>query len=139
MSEDLEKQAQEKLSQAWNLINEAGELAKQGQFSLHFGEVGDFIPRSAVDGTILREKAIENLKRDGRPNGSERVADPENPGRFIYVDNPHTPWDELDEDEQEEAIEAEIEGLQDEMDVPYEFKEYCGVEDADQWWYPSRC
>jgi hypothetical protein len=139
MSEDLEKQAQAKLAEAMRLIDEAGELAKQGQFSLHFGEIGDFIPRAAVDGSLLREKAIENLKRDGRPNGSQRVEDPTVPHGYRYDDLPTTPWDELDEDEQESAIESEIEALQDQMDVPYEFREYCGVSEADQWWHPSRC
>lgn len=140
MSEELKKQAQEKLVEARRLISEAGELAKQGQFALHFGEIGDFIPRSFVDPDLLRERAIETIKRDGRYNGQHRVVDdPSVAYGYHYEDDPRTPWDELSEDEREDAIDAEIESIRDEMDVPSEFREYCGVEDADQWWAPSRC
>lgn len=140
MSDELQKQAQEKLSEAHRLIREAGELAKQGQFALHFGEIGDFIPRSFVDTELLRERAIENLKRDGRYNGIHRVVDdPSEPFGYHYEDDPRTPWDEIPEDEREDAVEAEIDAIRDEMEVPSEFREYCGIEDTDRWWHPSRC
>lgn len=139
MSEELKKQAQEKLAEARRLIREAGELAKQGQFALHFGEIGDFIPRSFVDTDLLRDKAIENIKREGRYNGYHRVVDPNNPTEYHYEDDPRTPWDEIPEDEREDAIDAEIEALRDEMEVPSEFRECCDVSDADRWWHPSRC
>jgi hypothetical protein len=141
MSDELYKQAQEKLVEAHRLIREAGELAKQGQFSLHFGEIGDFIPRVLVDESLRREKAIENLKRDGRYNGHHKVVDdPSVAYAYHFEDNPRTPWDEIPEDEREDAIDAEMESIKEEADVPCEFWEYGGgSEDADQWWHPSRC
>lgn len=139
--EELKRQAQGKLSEARRLIGDAGELAKEGQFALHFGEIGDFVPRSFVDGSLLRERALENLKREGRYNGSQRVVDdPTAVCGYHYEDLPRTPWDEVPEDEREDAIDAEVEALRDEMEVPSEFREYGGgVEDADRWWAPSRC
>lgn len=139
-SDELQKQAQEKLSEARRLIREAGELAKQGQFALHFGEIGDFVPRGFVDPDLLRDRAIENLKRDGRGNGSRLVKDDSSDPYGHYEDNPRTPWDEIPEDDREDAIDAEIEAIREEMDVPYEFREYGGdVGDTDRWWHPSRC
>lgn len=133
MSDELQKQAQEKLSEARRLIRDAGELAKQGQFALHFGEIGDFIPRSFVDPEILRERAIENLKREGRYNGRHRVG-------YHYEDDPRTMWDDIPEDEREDAIEAEIDAIRDEMEVPSEFREYgYDMSVTDRWWHPSRC
>jgi hypothetical protein len=139
MSEELEKQAQEKLAEARRLIREAGELAKQGQFALHFGAIGDFIPRSFVDRDLLRERAIETIKREGRYNGWEYANDPGQPDGRVPADLPRTPWDELSEDERESAIDDEIEALRDGMEVPYEFREYYDVSDTDRWWHPSRC
>jgi len=143
--EELEKLAHEKLAQANRLIDEAGELAKEGQFPLHFGEIGDFIPRAAVDRELLRERAIENLKRDGRSNGHDKVLNEEKSKGspwpvYDYVARPVTPWDEItDEDEREAAIDKEIEDIMDNMDIPYEFREYGSVSEADAWWHPSRC
>lgn len=125
MSDDLEKQAQAKLSEARRLISEAGELAKQGQFSLHFGEIGDFIPRTAVDPDMLRERAIAELQGETFEGLTGHL------GTVGWVD--------LTEDEREEQIENKIEELQDAFDVPYEFREYYRVSDADDWWAPSRC
>lgn len=143
--EELEKLAHEKLAQANRLIDEAGELAKEGQFPLHFGEIGDFIPRSAVDRQMLRQQAIDNLERDGRPNGHDKVLNEEKTKGspwpvYDYVEKPSTPWAELDEDERETAIEHEIDSIIDGWDIPWEFREYGGgADEADCWWHPSRC
>lgn len=139
--EELEKQAQEKLSQAWRLIGEAGELAKQGQFYLSFGEVGEFIPSSFGDREKLREQALEELKRDGRNNGGKWVDSPtekypDGSPQRDYVPNPTTPFEELTEEEVEEEIEGLIDSLIDGSGVSYEGREYGG---RDQWWHPSRC
>jgi hypothetical protein len=144
MSEELQKQAQEKLSEARRLIREAGELAKQGQFALHFGEIGDFIPRSAVDRGLLREKALGILKAEGKENGGSYVRSEtekwdDGSVKSVFVANPPTPFDQLSEDEIECGIEHIVDGLIDEMNVPWEFREYGTADEADQWWHPSRC
>jgi hypothetical protein len=121
MGEELEKQAQEKLAQARQLIKEAGALAKEGQFVLHFGEIGTFIPRAAVDPSALREKAIEILKDEEESYG-------------------YKPWDSMNDDEREDAIGEVTSELSSDLGVPYQFREY-GYDsgDADRWWHPSRC
>ena len=137
--EELKKSAQAKLVEARRLIDEAGELAKEGQFALHFGEIGDFIPRSFVDKSLFRARAIESLKENGRENDSIRVHDPSAFWGYRVEAVPNTPFKEIPEHEMEEAIEETIERLQEQIDIPSEFREYCGVEEADQWWHPSRC
>lgn len=140
--DELEKQAQAKLADAWRLIHEAGDLAKEGQFSLHFGEVGDFVPRSYTDPSLLRERAIEELRENGRPNDRIRVAVPissESPHGYRYDEVPNTSWDEMDECEREDAIEAEIDSIRENMDIPSELRKYGADGVADEWWAPSRC
>ena len=140
MSEELEKQAHEKLAEAWKLIREAGELAKEGQFVLHFGEVGDFIPSKALDRETYTDRALAELIQNGRYNGEDRV---DNGRRYSdgsvqwdYVEKPTTPHSELSEDEIEAAVEAIIDGIIDNLDIPYESREYGA---RDRWWHPSRC
>jgi len=139
MSEELQKQAQAKLSEARRLINEAGELAKEGQFALHFGETGDFVPRAYFDRELLRPRATALLESRGRQNHALRIEDPTIEWGYRYEEVPNTPWAELDESERASAIEEEIDGLREEMNVPYEFQEYGSAKQADRWWAPSRC
>lgn len=158
--EELEKQAQQKLADARKLINEAGDLAKKGQFFLHFGEIGDFIPKSLLNRESYREIATEEAKQQGRidsyekydhqrsadgtpiPYGSvarEQWVKSENPSFFIVSPMQVTPWADLTEDEQDDLIEQLMDDRYEDNGVPCDFREYCGAEDADRWWHPSRC
>jgi len=141
MTKTLEEQAQEKLAQARQLIKEAGRLAKEGQFLLSFGEVGVFVPSCVDDEAKLREKAIENLRREGRYNGEDKI----DTGRreswgivYEYVERPSTPFDQIPEGELEEAIETEIEAIKDQIrdEIGYDAYQYGS---RDRWWAPSRC
>lgn len=139
--EELEKKAQEKLSEAWRLIREAGDLAKQGQFYLNFGEVGEFIPSSFDNRENLREQALAELKRDGRNNDGKWVKSltekyPDGSPKSDWIPNPTTPFDELTEEEVEEELEAIIDGIIDASGASSEGREY-GARDT--WWAPSRC
>lgn len=126
---ELEKEAQAKIAEAWKLIGEAGKLAKEGQFVLEFGEVGTFIPKRYKDPELYREEALEILKTEGRRgdwNSDKREYE-------------LTPYDQLSDEEKEEALEETIEGLIESCEVPWEFREYDGGEGIDDWWHPSRC
>lgn len=127
---ELEKQAQEKLAQAQRLIDEAGQLAKQGQFVLHFGEIGTFIPKKYNDPAIYRDEAIELLKEEGWNQFDQSKGD--------YV---KTTWAELENDPErmEEAISDVSDSLITNSNVPWEYREYDGGEGVDAWWHPSRC
>lgn len=128
--EKLQGEAQEKLAKAWELINEAGKLAKKGQFVLEFGEVGTFIPKRYADPDLYRDQAIEELKIEGWKRW--------NPQTKVYD---ISTWSELQADEElmERAIEHKIEAIIDSLDVPWEYREYDGGEGIDDWWTPSRC
>lgn len=138
--EDLEKQAQEKLTQAWALIREAGALAKEGQFHLHFGEVGDFIPSLIDDRDKLRERALEILKKNGKSEGGHwedfEEKYPSGLPKSVWVPNPSIPFDDLTPEQVEEEIEQVIDEIIDDMGIPYEAREYG---ERDTWWAPSRC
>ncbi len=141
MSEDLKRQAQEKLVAAWDLIKEAGALAKKGQFYLHFGEVGEFVPSSFGDRDALRAEALETLKREGRDNGGKWVSSPtekypNGQPKQSYVSNPSTPYDELSEEEVEDEVERIIDSIIDNGEISSDAREYA---ERDQWWHPSRC
>ena len=139
--EDLKKQAQEKLVQARTLIYEAGQLAKEGQFYLYFGEIGEFVPSSIDDREALRAEALELLKSKGRDNGGRYVrSETEKYGdgspAMEWIPNPPTPYSDLSEEEVEEQLEQLIEGLLDGNEVSYDAREYAT---RDTWWAPSRC
>lgn len=134
--EELKKCAQEKLAAARAMIREAGALAKEGQFVLHFGEIGTFIPSSIDDREALRAQALEILKRDGMNNGYDVImGDPEFP-HGKYVDKPPTPFESLTKDEVENEVEKIADDLIDETGIDREDLEYS---DRDTWWHPSRC
>lgn len=143
LKEELKKQAQTKLAEARSLIREAGELAKQGQFILHFGEIGTFIPRSALDRDLLKTEALEILQRDGRYNGYDKIPTgkktPWGSDVYDYKDRPSTPYTELSQDEIEVELEKLVDDLIGDSEIPSEFREYHSAEDADKWWHPSRC
>ena len=143
VSEDLKKQAQEKLSQARALIHEAGELAKQGQFHLHFGEIGEFIPKSMMKKDGYRAEALKIAMKEGLTTKEAcynwNEYDKEK-GEFTLISpREFLPWDQLEEDQREELVDDLTEQLWSDSPVPYEFREYCDESDADRWWHPSRC
>jgi len=121
--EELKKQAQGKLAEARKLIAEAGELAKEGAFTLYFGEIGTYIPKAMFDREMYRKKALEWAQKNGK---------------FDWNVKANIPWDDLDENERENLVERVIDDLMGE-EIPYEFQEYYGPENADRWWHPSRC
>lgn len=127
---ELQKQAQEKLVEAERLIKEAGQLAKEGQFVLHVGEIGTFIPKRYKDPELYRDEAIEILKLEGWEYYDRT-------GRTTIT----RPWSELEADPEllEEAVGDTIETLIDQSDVPSEYREYGPDEGPDKWWHPSRC
>ncbi len=117
--EELQRQAQEKLSEARRLIDEAGRLAKRGQFYLHFGEIGEFVPSSIDDRSQYREEALRRMKQYGVYRGQKSI-----------------PLDQLTPDEFESEIKKGIERVRRDQDVTSDALEY-GTRDA--WWCPSRC
>lgn len=125
---ELEQKAQALLVEARNLIKEAGKLAKEGQFVLHVGETGTFIPKRYKDPELYREEALQLLQADGWSRW-----DPLTNKTVV------TPWDTLSDAEKESAVESEIESIIDDLAVPYEYREYGGDEGTDSWWKPSRC
>ena len=134
-NEELQKQAQAKLVEARRLLDEAGELAKRGQFYLSF--MGShFIPSSLADEESLRQRALSELQAEGRYNGCEYVYDdPEFP-RGKSIERDPTPFSELNEDEIEEEVDALVESYIDNLGIPYEAREYGA---RDRWWKPSTC
>lgn len=130
----LKELAQQKLADARKLIDEAGELAKEGQFYLHFGEIGEFIPSSLDDDDKLREKALNILKEEGMSSGGNWVRDLN--GTMQWVDNPPIPYEMLSDQEIEDEIDCLVANLRDELGVSYEAQQYG---ERDQWWHPSRC
>lgn len=125
-AEELKKQAQEKLAEARRLINEAGELAKQGQFHLHFGEIGDFYPKKLLDRESYREVAVKHA----RENGLERYN--RSTGNYDT-----TPFDQLDSGQQHNLVyELMEEFMLDETGLGVDDAEYIK---GDRWWHPSRC
>lgn len=136
--EELEKLAQGKLVEARRLIREAGDLAKEGQFYLSFGEIGEFIPKTIFDRTAYRVEAEAELKRDGRDNGHDKVPPTTEKPYGDWAERPRTPYAELTEEERETAIDDIIEGILENLEVSWEFREYHS-EGTDKWWHPSRC
>lgn len=141
--EDLQKEAQGKLADARRLIREAGELAKEGQFFLNFGEIGCFIPRSMLDKTKMREEARLEAMKEGKTLRREEVdwnapldANGERP---ILKPRKFLPWEDLNEEEQEELVEEIFDEMWSDSPIPYEFREYADESDGDRWWHPSRC
>lgn len=129
--EKLQEEAQEKLSKAWELIDEAGKLAKKGQFVLEFGEVGTFIPKRYSDPELYREDALEELKAEGWNRWNSKT------GKYDIIT-----WAELEADEElmKSAVDHKIESIIDSLDIPSEFREYDDDgEGTDCWWTPSRC
>jgi hypothetical protein len=143
MERNLQKEAQAKLSEARKLIDEAGKLAEEGCFHLHFGEIGDYIPSGLMDDEKMRPLAIEEAKKEGKttygrqeyPKNELGFADYSKPPIQVTPDVVKT-WDEMDEDEQEELVDSILEGMREE--VPWEYREY-GDGTGGEWWAPSRC
>lgn len=139
-NDDLQRQAQEKLAQAHRLIEEAGDLARQGQFYLHFGEIGEFVPSIIDDTKALREKALQILEARGRDNGSKLVRTGIIQSNGLegqkWIKNPRTPISELSDDEVNDALDDIISKLREDSGISSEALEYA---DRDQWWAPSRC
>lgn len=123
---ELQRQAQDKLSEASRLVREAGKLAKKGQFVLSFSDGGTFIPKRYKDPELYRDEALEELKTEGWMyyDGSQRVT---------------RQWDSLSDDEKERAIDDRIESIIDNLDVPWEYRDYDDGEGHDGWWTPSTC
>lgn len=141
--EDLQKEAQGKLADARRLIREAGELAKEGQFFLNFGEIGCFIPSSMLDKSKVREEAKKLAMEEGLTISYEEL-DWDSPldadgNRLVIKPRVMKPWDELSEEEQEELVEQMFEDLWSDSPIPYGFREYADESDGDRWWHPSRC
>lgn len=122
--DELKRQAQQKLADAWKLIREAGQLAEQGNFTLHFGEVGSYVPKSLLDKGVWREKARKELEKTGREqyNHSTHTYDV-------------TPWDELSVDEQEALIDDYANDFMYD-EIGYDRVNY---DVGPGWWHPSRC
>ena len=59
--EDLKRQAQEKLGQARQLLDEAARLAEEGGFSISFSKGGTYVPSAAFDRERMRKEVIEQL------------------------------------------------------------------------------
>lgn len=140
--EALEKEAQKKLSDARALIKEAGELAKKGQFFLHFGEIGSFIPKSAMSRSGLREQALKIAMEEGltTKDATYDWSKRDSNGNILELTpREFMPWDDLDESQREQLVEEITDGLWDDSPVPWEFRQYCSESDADCWWHPSRC
>lgn len=125
MSDELKRKAQEKLAQAQRLLDEAGELAEQGGFTLRFHHGGDYVPKSACDRETYRQAATEMAMKDGRYDGYSA-------GQARY-----TPWDKLDEDERSCLVDDTISDMMSE-ELPYQFRE-AGYEEGGFWWQPSNC
>ena len=125
---EMEQLAPKKLVEAHRLIEEAGELAKEGEFFLNVGEIGCFLPKRVFDTELYREEAIEIIKNEG----------------WDYYDSERKKsvsrtWDALTDDEKEEAIEDVAQNIIDNLDIPYEYREYGPRKGTDTWWSPSRC
>lgn len=126
---ELERQAQAKLAEARKLVKEAGALAKEGKFILEFNVGGTFIPKGYKDPALYREEAIEILKTEGRNDGWDPAA----------KCTKYTPYDQIPADEMEGAIEDTIESIIENLEIPYEYREYGGGDGTDSWWSPSTC
>lgn len=117
-NEELKKQAQKKLSEARRLIKEAGDLAEQGCFTLHFGEIGDYVPRVMLNREHYRTAALERARRD------------------------YPTMDEMSEEERNGIVDDYISDWMAD-DVGYQRMESIrygeSPDDVAGWWHPSRC
>lgn len=142
--EKLEEQAQRLLAEAQELIDKAGNLAKEGGFILYFGETGHYLAKKAFGREQYRAEALAELQKGGRYNGYTYVpADPSKPGYYSgkrdSIAIPSTPFSELTVDEVEVSLEKLIDSFIDNLDIPSEYREYGDMDGTDSWWAPSRC
>ncbi len=142
--EELEKQAQDLLSEAQKLINKAGELAKEGGFILYFGETGHYLPKKVFVREQYRAEALAELQKNGRYNGYYyATSNPSSPGYYSgkrdAILKPATPFSELTPEEVEVSLEKLVDDFIDNLDIPNEYREYGDMDGTDSWWAPSRC
>jgi hypothetical protein len=113
------------LAEARRLIKDAGVLAEQGGFMLHFGEIGDYIPKSHADPGFWDKQARAELEENGYRTWDAKTGEP--------ID---TPWADVPEDVREDIIDEYARELKSE-ELPREYVEYDN--ESSGWWKPSRC